>query len=115
MSTAEEGTDLDDLEAGPREFGVNDMPDIPEANGANSSSWGEDTEKEALETAEAGQAGLGRGRKRAGTADGVANERVNPRTAIVSSQAVARDRALERGELPIAASRRAATEKVGSF
>lgn len=112
LGTAEEGTNLDDLEAGPREFGVNDMPDIPEASGANSSNWGEDTEKEALDRAEAGQAGLEKERKRAGTTDGVGSGRVDPRTGIVSPQAVARDSSLERGELPMAAPRRTTTEKV---
>jgi small-conductance mechanosensitive channel len=103
LGSAEEGTDLDDLEAGTRDFSVNDMPDIPEASWANSSNWGEDTEKE-----------LEGGRKRAGTAGQAASRRVDPRTGIVSPQAVARDSALERGELPIAETnspRRAATEK----
>jgi hypothetical protein len=103
LGNAEEGTDLDDLEAGIREFTVNDMPDIPEASGANSANWGVETEK-AVES----------GRKRAGSAS-EANRRVDPRTGIVSPQAVARDSALERGELPMAAPRRATTERVTRF
>jgi small-conductance mechanosensitive channel len=118
LGTAEEGTDLDDLEAGTREFGVGDMPDIPEASGANSAIWGEEAEKEALDKAEAGQAGLGKGSKRIGTSDGVQSGRIDPRSGIVSPQAVVGDSVLERGELPmtdIRGSRRAATEKMARF
>jgi small-conductance mechanosensitive channel len=105
LGTADEGTNLDDLEAGTREFTVSDMPDIPEASGASSGNWGEETEK-AVEV----------GRKRAGTVDaGVGSGRVDPRTGIVSPQAVARDSARERGELPMTAPRRAATENTPPF
>lgn len=105
LGTAEEGTNLDDLEAGTREFTINDMPDIPEASGQSSGNWGEETEK-AVES----------GKKRASTVDaGVGSGRVDPRTGIVSPQAVARDSALERGELPMVVPRRAATEKVARF
>ena len=112
LGSAEEGTNLDDLEAGTREFTVNDMPDIPEASRANFASWGEETEKRVLEKAEAEHAGMGR--KRAGTASET-TRRVDPRTGIVSPQAVAEDSALERGELPAAAPRRAVTDKVTRF
>jgi small-conductance mechanosensitive channel len=101
LGSAEEGTDLDDLEAGTREFTVNDMPDIPEASGANTVSWAQETEK-AVEG----------GRKRAGTA---AEAGRDPRTGLVSMQAVARDSAIERGELPVSAPRRSTTEKTARF
>ena len=101
LGSAEEGTDLDDLEAGTREFTVNDMPDIPEASGANTVNWAEETEK-AVEG----------GRKRAGT---VAETGRDPRTGLVSMQAVARDSAIERGELPVSAPKRAVTEKSARF
>jgi hypothetical protein len=84
-----------------REFGIADMP---EASGANSSNWGWETEKE-KEIAG----------KRRGTADQVGMSgqgRVDPRTAIVFAQAVARDSALEKGELLMATLRRATTEQV---
>ena len=113
LGTAEEGTDLDDLEAGTREFGIADMPDIPEASGADSLNWGEQTEKQALERAEVEQARMGR--KRAGTADGVGRGRIDPRSGIISPQAVQRDSAVERAELPMAEVRRAATEKMARF
>lgn len=96
QSGADEGVDLDDLEAGTRDIGVNDMPDIPEASGANSAAtpqtpgdiWGEKGEREG----EVLQAVQGRG---------VIGGRIDPRSGIVSPQAVARDSALERGELPM--------------
>ena len=104
LGTAEEGTNLDDLEAGTREFMINDMPDIPEASGQSSGKWGE-TEKE-----------VESGGKRASTVDtGIGSGRVDPRTGIVSPQAVASDSALERGELPMVVPRHAATEKVARF
>ena len=116
LGSAEEGTDLDDLEAGTREFTVNDMPDIPEASGANSSNWREETEKAGLEKADKTEAAYERVEmRRAGTAAEVTRGRVDPRTGIVSPQAVARDSAFERGELPMAAPRRAVTEKAARF
>jgi small-conductance mechanosensitive channel len=109
LGTAEEGTDLADLEAGTREFGVDDLPDIPEASGANSGNW-EDIEMEERESGGEGSGFVGGGSLLEG-------RRIDPQTRIVSPQAVARDSARERGELPIAAAamrgpRRAVTEQV---
>ncbi|KAL5329589.1 hypothetical protein ACEPPN_003103 [Leptodophora sp. 'Broadleaf-Isolate-01'] len=87
LGTAEEGTRLQDLEAGTREFGKEDLPDIPEASGSNYASWPEESRIE----------GAGR---------------IDPRTGIVSPQAVQRDSAVERGDLPMAGQpRRAMTEQ----
>ncbi len=88
LGSAEEGTNLDDLEAGTREVSVRDMPDIPEASGANSASWG----------AEAHQQTIAAGNVRTPLET---NQRMDPRTGIVSPQAVSRDSAVERGELPM--------------
>ena len=92
LSGTEDGMFLDDLEAGGREFGVGDMPDIPEASGANSADWAEKTEKDFAATGS---------RPRRGTAGEMAGGRIDTRTGIVSPQAVARDSALDRGELPM--------------
>ena len=86
LSASDEGT-LEDLEAGI-------MPGIPEASGGNSASgrsrWGTETDIE---------------RNTSG--------RINPRTGLVSPQAVSRDSALERGELPMSTGpRRAMTDQV---
>jgi hypothetical protein len=111
LGNAEEGTSLQDLEAGTREFGIGDMPDIPEASGANSASWGEETEKQFEKEARFGN--KSRSRARTGTVGGgTTNQRIDPRTGIVSPQAVARDSALERGDLPmpVGRPRRAVTE-----
>lgn len=107
LGNADEGTNLDDLEAGTREFSVQDLPDIPEASGANSANWVDETEKE---VSRSGRATVGR----AGAGGEAIGGRIDPRTGIVSPQAVARDSALERGELPMAAPRRAATHQVGT-
>ncbi|KAK0103252.1 hypothetical protein ONS95_005286 [Cadophora gregata] len=106
LGTAEEGTRLEDLEAGTREFGKEDLPDIPETSARNSASWAEEMrremEREGLRDGERGEGG-----------------RIDPRTGIVSPQAVQRDSALERGELPMviagagqAQPRRAMTEQL---
>jgi small-conductance mechanosensitive channel len=113
LGSAEEGTDLTDLEAGTREFGAEDLPDIPEASGATSASWGEERRSSvdegkknivggsAVRRATSGERGVGR---------------IDPRTGIVSPQAITRDSARDRGELPMAAAlggpRRAVTEHV---
>jgi small-conductance mechanosensitive channel len=87
LGAADEGTNLEDLEAGV-------MPGIPEASGANSTS----------------------GRSRRGTETDIetnASGRIDSRTGLVSPQAVARDSALERGELPMSGGpRRAMTDQV---
>ncbi|KAL2070946.1 hypothetical protein VTL71DRAFT_13972 [Oculimacula yallundae] len=96
LGTAEEGTRLEDLEAGTREFGKEDLPDIPEASGSNSANWAEEMRRE-----EERMGGSGNG-----------NGRIDPRTGIVSPQAVQRDSAVERGDLPMSFQpRRAATEQ----
>lgn len=99
LGTAEEGTDLDDLEAGMRGIKASDMPDIPEASGSNTANWAQETEQLMEDE---------RYRNRGAT---VGNSRIDPRTGIVSPQAVARDSALERGELPMSSVRRAMTEQ----
>jgi hypothetical protein len=75
------------------------MPDIPEASGANSVSWGEEIKKEV------------RFRERS-RRETVGDRRIDPRTGIVSPQAIARDSALKRGELlmVLGRPRRAVTE-----
>jgi small-conductance mechanosensitive channel len=95
----EEGTDLDDLESGgPRDFSM--MPGIPEISGPNSGSntlnFDEGTDPY--------------GRPRAGSVGG----RIDPRTGIVSPQAMARDSAITRGELPMVYQKpkRAATDQI---
>jgi len=107
LGNAEEGTSLQDLEAGTREFGIGDMPDIPEASGANSASWGAETEKQLGKEVRFGDKSRSQARR-----ETVGDGRIDPRTGIVSPQAVARDSALERGELPMvmARPRRAVTE-----
>ena len=113
LGTAEEGTDLADLEAGTRDFGVDDLPDIPEASGANSGIW-EDIEMD--ERVESGGEGREGSRRFGQGEEKEKGGRIDPRTGIVSPQAVSRDSARERGELPIAAAvrgpRRAVTEQV---
>jgi small-conductance mechanosensitive channel len=113
LGTAEEGTNLADLEAGTREFGVDDLPDIPEASGANSGIW-EDIEVE--DRVEIGGEGSGLGGGLLEGEERGKGRRIDPRTGIVSPQAVSRDSARERGELPVAAAgkgpRRAVTEQV---
>ncbi|TAQ87893.1 hypothetical protein B7494_g3783 [Chlorociboria aeruginascens] len=86
LGIAEEGSSLEDLESGTREFSMKDMPDIPEASGLNSASWEEEpTEKSRM-------------MERVGE---TSNARIDPRTGIVSPHAVAKDSVLDRGELPI--------------
>ncbi|KAL3418698.1 mechanosensitive ion channel family [Phlyctema vagabunda] len=97
LGAADEGTSLDDLERG---FPMAEMPDIPEASGANSANFLE--QERILEG--------GRGRPRRGTAGEYEGGRIDPRTGLVSSQAVAQDSALERGELPMTAPKRAMTD-----
>jgi hypothetical protein len=81
FSTTEEGTTLEDLEAG---AGTGIMPGIPEASGPNSAG---------------GSAGMLR--RNTETDAGVKpGGRIDPRTGLVSLQAVARDSAIGRGELP---------------
>ncbi|KAI9746126.1 MAG: hypothetical protein M1818_000807 [Claussenomyces sp. TS43310] len=78
---AEEGTAMQDLEAGVRSLtnlSSADMPDIPEASGATSCS--------APITQPLARSGSG--------------SKIDPRTGIVSPQAVSDDRARDRGELP---------------
>jgi small-conductance mechanosensitive channel len=88
LGSADEGTNLDDLEAGTREINIRDMPDIPEASGGNSASWGAETHHQTI--------AAGNVRTHVDT-----NQRMDPRTGIVSPQAVARDSARERRELPM--------------
>jgi len=106
LGTAEEGTNLQDLEAGTREFGVNDMPDIPEALGGNVSDVELDDKNGRRET----RAELDIGSLTVG------GGRIDPRTGIVSPQAVSSDSAYDRGELPtvgkFGAPKRANTEQV---
>jgi small-conductance mechanosensitive channel len=86
LSAADDGTNLEDLEAGV-------MPGIPEASGANSAS----------------------GRSRRGTETDIERTtggRIDPRTGLVSPQAVARDSVLE-GQLPMSSGpRRAMTDQI---
>ncbi|KAF4625157.1 hypothetical protein G7Y89_g13011 [Cudoniella acicularis] len=107
LGNADEGTTLEDLESGTREFGIGDMPGIPEASSSNSVNWADQMEKDLS------------GRQRRGTAGDAmtSSGRIDPRSGIISPQAVARDSALERGELPMASMggppRRAMTDMGG--
>ena len=86
----ESGVSLEDLEegrSGRDGFTAYDMPDIPEASGANSA-------KPVVGVTPPDMAHM----QRVGTGFG---GRMDPRTGIVSPQAVARDSALERGDLPL--------------
>ncbi|CZS89190.1 hypothetical protein WAI453_010358 [Rhynchosporium graminicola] len=100
LGTAEEGTILEDLEAGTREFGKEDLPDIPEASGSLSAHLLREEERDR------------EGRFGGGVA-GDTGGRIDPRTGIVSPQAVQRDSAAERGDLPMSSGpRRAMTENL---
>ncbi|PQE24731.1 mechanosensitive ion channel family protein [Rutstroemia sp. NJR-2017a WRK4] len=89
------GTNLDDLESGHRGLHSSDMPDIPETSG-QSTAWGEGHTRTRSGTVD----GTGvRGLHSSGSGNG--NQRMDPRTGIVSPQAVQRDTARERGELPL--------------
>lgn len=89
-NSREGGVSLEDLEEGRngRKHSIYDMPDIPEASGANSASRPEFgiTPPELAHMQRVGTGVQGR---------------IDPRTGIVSPQAVARDSALERGDLPL--------------
>jgi small-conductance mechanosensitive channel len=93
---ADDGVTLEDLEAGFSHHGV--MPGIPEASGSNPAN---------IESA-------GRSRRNTETdAGAVIGGRIDPRTGLVSPQAVATDSAIKRGELPMSSGpRRAMTDQV---
>jgi small-conductance mechanosensitive channel len=102
LGSAEEGTDLQDLEAGSREIGPGNMPDIPEASGGNSATtptdmWGEQAGGRERRQTEGQSGGRGRG----------VDARIDARSGMTSGQA--RDNEFERGELPRGV-RRAETE-----
>lgn len=102
LGTAEEGTDLDDLESGvgaagggrDRDYSLSEMmPDIPEASGTTTT-----TDMTSLPARD----GVWREDFGSRTHRGVGSEgRIDPRTGIVSPQAIARDSARERGDLPL--------------
>jgi len=94
------GTSLEDLESGNvrnRQVSVFDMPHIPEATGEASGINNAHVTPPALV-----QPPPAVGVNRASTmpSSGMLGGRMDPRTGIISPQAVARDSALERGELP---------------
>ncbi|KAI9052822.1 hypothetical protein LZ554_003095 [Drepanopeziza brunnea f. sp. 'monogermtubi'] len=80
FGTAEDGTLLDDLEAAGMRA-TDDLPDIPETSGANSGNMAGHFNRQANQTGSSG--------------------RIDPRTGMVSPQAIARDSAHERGDLPM--------------
>lgn len=95
------GTSLDDLENGHgrnRNFSVFDMPDIPEASGANTAAFM--TPPSMVVQPPPPAVGVSRASTMPSSGHGVLGGRMDPRSGIVSPQAVARDSALERGELP---------------
>lgn len=101
----DDGTDLADLESGTRRADTGDMPNIPEASGHNSAAtsrtatWSE--KDGAMENIEMDSTnGRGRGRIPQGSANAT-QQRIDPRSGLVSPQAVATDSARERGELPM--------------
>ncbi|KAG9232668.1 Mechanosensitive ion channel-domain-containing protein [Amylocarpus encephaloides] len=97
LGNADEGTDLDDLESGTKNLA---MPGIPEASGTNTGNLAE----------------TDFGFSRASTATGegtAAAPRIDARSGIISPQAIARDSALERADLPMSsAPRRAMTDNM---
>lgn len=123
-----QGTSLEDLEAGNshggrnRGFSVFDMPDIPEASGANTAAFVTPPTQAQLNSQTQRQEHEGHGQEqwrsdgppvigisRASTGPVLSGnsaqraplgQRMDPRTGIISPQAVARDSALERGDLP---------------
>ncbi|CAG8973949.1 hypothetical protein HYALB_00007478 [Hymenoscyphus albidus] len=105
-SSEDEGTNLDELEAGTREREFA-MQAIPESNTggtsrSNSQNWGQEERSPMLENF----GGPGRSDPR--------TEHIDPRTGIVSTQAMMQDGARERGELPLASPpRRAMTDMSG--
>lgn len=118
LGNPDEGTNLDDLEAGIREFSVDDLPDIPEASGQNSSNWAEDLRDEGSRIRRGtvgesvGASGVRGGSGVRGAGSQFVGGRIDPRSGIVSPQAIARDSAIERGDLPMVTPRRANTEQV---
>lgn len=125
LGNPDEGTNLDDLEAGPRDFGTMDMPDIPEASGANTihnsaatANWTErgeilqaGSDHTAIGSQGPSRPNAGRDTSRTRRQTTGENARIDPRSGIVSPQAIARDSARDRGELPILAQpRRAETD-----
>lgn len=96
-SSRERGISLEELEegrSGRNHSVVYDMPDIPEASGANSIARTPGFGITPPEMAHMQRVGTG------------FEGRIDPRTGIVSPQAVARDSALERGDLPLSVSDR---------
>jgi small-conductance mechanosensitive channel len=85
LGEADDGTTLDDLEAGSGSGMVGAMPDIPEASRANSASGASVTKSR---------------RNTEANAAGPSGGRIDPRTGIVSPQAVAMDSAIGIGDLP---------------
>lgn len=105
LGTAEEGTDLDDLEAGTRGFTASDMPDIPEASGASTTNWAQETEQLMHDNEHE------RNRNRGVTVGEMSTGRVNPRTGFVGPVPVAPDSELERGKMPWVGPKRAMSEQ----
>jgi small-conductance mechanosensitive channel len=106
LGNADEGTDLEDLEAA-RYISTNEMPDIPEASGANTGANSANGLSANPSTSQP--------RRSTGADGSEAREirRIDARTGIVSPQAVLRDSALGRGELPMAvAPRRVQTDQI---
>lgn len=94
------GTSLEDLESGTvtgrnRQVSVFDMPDIPEASGHNTAHVTPPTFVQPPPPT----IGVSRASTVPVNREALGG-RIDPRTGIISPQAVARDSALERGELP---------------
>lgn len=100
LGAADEGTNLEDLEAGvSRGFSRDEMPDIPEASGANTAQGsGTNTRRESETTHVGGSPEASRGRSDSSATMG---GRIDPRTGIVSPQAVQTPSQYGRGDLPI--------------
>jgi small-conductance mechanosensitive channel len=106
VGTGEEGTDLDELEAGTRNIGFGSMPGIPEVSGFNSP----ETESNLRGMEENRDDEMNRAPRGGRTAQiAGADTTLDPRTGIVSSQAVQSDGDAERGELPVSEVPSAAT------
>jgi hypothetical protein len=93
LGSAEEGTSLEDLEAGTREFNLGGMPDIPETPTTSSRVASSNLDDKTQEK------GTGVGETRRSVDE---NQKLDPRTGLLSSQAVVDDSTSERGDIPMA-------------
>lgn len=100
VGSGDEGTNLEDLENGfGSKFSASDMPDIPEASAANS---GDELNEQTILMRSAARTGKDHLRSR-----------IDPRTGIISTQAVARDSVIAKGDFPMSILPRRAMTDIG--